>query len=327
MNNDLTQTVERFAGRRVLLVGDFMLDQYVFGDAERISPEAPVPVLRVIERQERVGGAGSVALDVAALAARVVCCGLLGQDSFAERVAQALSGAGADIRGLIRVGDRPTITKTRLVGLAEHRHRQQIIRVDDELIRPPAEDDERKLLAFVRDALPDVDVVCLEDYDKGVLSPRISAAVIDAARQGGKPVFIDPARSPAWEKYSGATLLTPNRAETPILHDHSLNVQPGAHVLYDSDLTQARIGGTAAFKWNRYHPEYDGLPDIITADASYSRLLAPRTRMSLIDNYSYFYAPGEVFGVSRVPGHPQGGRVQGRHVLHGEIGELLLVGH
>jgi D-beta-D-heptose 7-phosphate kinase/D-beta-D-heptose 1-phosphate adenosyltransferase len=208
--------VERFAGRRVLLVGDFMLDQYVFGDAERISPEAPVPVLRVIERQERVGGAGSVALDVVALGARVVCCGLLGQDSFGERVAQALSGAGADIRGLIRVGDRPTITKTRLVGLAEHRHRQQIIRVDDELVRPPAEDDERKLLDFVREALADVDVVCLEDYDKGVLSPGICTAVIDAARRSGKPVFIDPARSPAWEKYSGATLLTPNRAEFEI---------------------------------------------------------------------------------------------------------------
>ena len=127
MNDKLTSLVERFAGRRVLLVGDFMLDQYVFGDAERISPEAPVPVLRVIERQERVGGAGSVALDVVALGARVVCCGLLGQDSFGERVAQALSGAGADIRGLIRVGARPTITKTRLVGLAEHRPRQQIM--------------------------------------------------------------------------------------------------------------------------------------------------------------------------------------------------------
>ena len=183
MNDKLTSLVERFAGRRVLLVGDFMLDQYVFGDAERISPEAPVPVLRVIERQERVGGAGSVALDVVALGARVVCCGLLGQDSFGERVAQALSGAGADIRGLIRVGDRPTITKTRLVGLAEHRHRQQIIRVDDELVRPPAEDDERKLLDFVREALADVDVVCLEDYDKGVLSPGICTAVIDAARR------------------------------------------------------------------------------------------------------------------------------------------------
>ena len=213
MSSALSFIVERFPGNRVLLVGDFMLDRYVFGDAERISPEAPVPVLRVIERQDRVGGAGSVALNVIALGAHVTCCGLLGKDSFGDRVAQALGEAGCDIRGLVRVGDRPTITKTRLVGLAEHRHRQQMLRVDDEVVRPPAADDERALLAAVDAALPQADVVCLEDYAKGVLSPGVCAAVIAAARRHGKPVFVDPARTPDWTKYAGATLLTPNRAE------------------------------------------------------------------------------------------------------------------
>ena len=195
MPPELLEIVGRFAGRRVLLVGDFMLDRYVFGDAERISPEAPVPVLRVLERQDRVGGAGSVAQDMLALGAKVRCFGLLGQDTFGERIAKFLSDAGADTDGLLRVGDRPTITKTRMVGLAEHRHRQQILRVDDEIVRPPTDDDSARLLAAVTTALPESDVVCLEDYAKGLLSPGVCCAVIAAAREHGKPVLIDPSLS------------------------------------------------------------------------------------------------------------------------------------
>lgn len=216
MTAELLQTVARFRTARVLLVGDFMLDRYIFGDAERISPEAPVPVLRVIERQDRVGGAGSVALNVVALGAEVVCCGLLGRDGFGDRVQQALDEAGCRTDGLIRVDDRPTITKTRLVGLAEHRHRQQILRFDDEVVRPPAAPDQQRLLAAARATLAAIDVVCLEDYAKGVLSPETCAAIISAARAARKPVFVDPARTPAWDKYAGATLLTPNRTELEI---------------------------------------------------------------------------------------------------------------
>jgi len=215
-NHELVATLERFAGRHLLLIGDFMLDRYVFGDAERISPEAPVPVLRVIERQDRVGGAGSVALNIVALGARVTCCGVLGKDAWGDRVLQALSEAGADVRGLLRVGDRPTITKTRLVGLAEHRHRQQILRVDDELVRPLSAEDERSLLAMIESVVSEVDAICLEDYDKGVLSPKVCATAIGAARRHGRPVFVDPARRPCWDKYARATLLTPNRAELEI---------------------------------------------------------------------------------------------------------------
>jgi D-beta-D-heptose 7-phosphate kinase/D-beta-D-heptose 1-phosphate adenosyltransferase len=210
--------IERFAGARVLLVGDFMLDRYVFGDAERISPEAPVPVLRVIERQDRVGGAGSVALNVVALGGKVFCCGLLGKDEFGDRVEKALREVGCDAGGLLRVNDRPTITKTRLVGLAEHRHRQQMLRVDDEIVRPLAAEDERRMLACVKEHLPRVSLVCLEDYDKGMLSPATCQAIVAAARHAGKPVLVDPARSPEWEKYAGATLLTPNRAEMEIAY-------------------------------------------------------------------------------------------------------------
>ncbi len=216
MHRDLIATVENFGRARVLLVGDFMLDRYIFGDADRISPEAPVAVLRVIERQDAVGGAGSVALNVAALGGSVTCCGLMGRDSFGDRVADALKAAGCETSGLIRADDRPTITKTRLIGLAEHRHRQQILRVDDEMVAPPSPADRERLLDVVDGALARVDVVCLEDYAKGTLSAEVCSAVVSAARKQGKPVFVDPAREPDWNKYAGATLLTPNRAELDI---------------------------------------------------------------------------------------------------------------
>ncbi len=213
MQRELLEIVERFPGRRVLLVGDFMLDRYVFGDAERISPEAPVPVLRVRERQDRVGGAGSVALNLAALGAQVACFGLLGRDRFGEQVTASLAEAGAATDGLVRADDRPTITKTRLVGLAEHRHRQQILRVDDEIVQPPTEADARRLIDAVRAAVARADVVCLEDYAKGVLSPDVCEAIVAAARAAGKPVLVDPARGGGWEKYRGATCVTPNLRE------------------------------------------------------------------------------------------------------------------
>lgn len=212
MNSALLSIVERFRDRRILVVGDFMLDRYVFGDAERISPEAPVPVLRVVERQDRVGGAGSVAANVAALGAKAICYGAIGRDSFGERVRQMLTQAGADVASLIEVDNRPTITKTRLVGLAEHRHRQQILRVDDEVVGPIPEAAAERLTREILAALPQCDVVCLEDYAKGVLTPAICERVTQAARRLKKPVLVDPAKT-NWMKYKSATLLTPNRAE------------------------------------------------------------------------------------------------------------------
>lgn len=213
MTSQLIPIVERFAGTRVLLVGDFMLDQYVFGDAERISPEAPVPVLRIIDRQDRVGGAGSVALNLATLGATASCCGMIGHDASGELVLKLLNEAGVQTEGLIPVEDRPTITKTRMVGLAEHRHRQQILRVDDEIVRPPDANDSNRLLTFAKAAVAEVDVICLEDYAKGVLMPRFCQQVIAAARRAGKPVLVDPGRLSDWSRYEGATAMTPNRAE------------------------------------------------------------------------------------------------------------------
>ena len=216
MNGLLLSLLDRFAGARVLLVGDLMLDRYIIGDASRISPEAPVPVLHVVDRQDRVGGAASVAMNIAGLGATAMCCGLVGDDRHGARVRTLLSEAGVDVTGTLTVADRPTITKTRLVGLAEHRHRQQILRVDEELVRPPADADAGRLLDVALDLLQQADVLCLEDYAKGLLSDDLCGRLIAAARAAGKPVLVDPCRRPGWEKYTGATLLTPNLAELEI---------------------------------------------------------------------------------------------------------------
>ncbi len=213
MDAQLLQIVERFADQRILLVGDFMLDRYISGDAERISPEAPVPVLRVVEQEERVGGAGAVALNIAALTAGVTCFGLLGEDAAGLAVRAQLERAGADTGGMLAAGDRPTTTKIRFVGLAEHRHRQQLLRVDDEVARPIGAEQIEQLAARVVAALPGAGAVCLEDYAKGVLAPDLCQRVIAAARAAGVPVLIDPCRGGGWDKYRGATLMTPNRAE------------------------------------------------------------------------------------------------------------------
>jgi len=213
MDTELLNLVQRFAGVPVLLVGDFMLDRYVFGEVERISQEAPVPVLRAIEREDRLGGAGFVALNVLALRGYVRCCGLLGEDQAAKTVVRELQDAGANTEGLVRSADRPTIIKTRFVGLADHRHQQQVLRVDEERTDPLQKTDEQSLLEAVTKLLPGTRIVCLQDYGKGVVSTDLCVAVIRCARDRGLPVCIDPARREDWAKYNGATLATPNRAE------------------------------------------------------------------------------------------------------------------
>ncbi|HSW46621.1 MAG TPA: bifunctional heptose 7-phosphate kinase/heptose 1-phosphate adenyltransferase [Phycisphaerae bacterium] len=210
---ELIALVERFGGQRVLLVGDLILDRYIYGDAERISPEAPVPVLRKKQEEERVGGAGSVAANLCELGIEVICCGAVGLDDAGNRVRALLSAQGVHTRGILAVHDRSTTTKTRFIGLAQHRHRQQIIRVDDEVTHPLDDGDARRLEKVILAAIPDVAAVCLEDYDKGLLTESLCRKVIDTAGKHGKTVLIDPARLTDYRKYRGATLLTPNRQE------------------------------------------------------------------------------------------------------------------
>jgi D-beta-D-heptose 7-phosphate kinase/D-beta-D-heptose 1-phosphate adenosyltransferase len=210
----LIDLLEKSANPRILVLGDFMIDRYLYGDAERISPEAPVPVLRVVRQEISLGGAGSVAANIAALGANADCAGVVGADADAGLLVKRLSDLGAATDGLLAMADRPTTRKTRLIGLAQHRHRQQLIRMDDEITSPIEGEAAEKLIAYALARLGACRAVCIEDYDKGVVTSQIAGAVIEAARQRNIPTLVDPASIADYRRYAGASVMTPNRSET-----------------------------------------------------------------------------------------------------------------
>jgi D-beta-D-heptose 7-phosphate kinase/D-beta-D-heptose 1-phosphate adenosyltransferase len=225
---DLLKIATSLGSPSILLVGDLMLDAYVYGDALRISPEAPVQVLRVVRREYCCGGAASVAADVLALGARCLCIGITGDDGNGQHLRKLLGDLGADISGLLTVKDRPTITKQRIIGLAQHRHRQQLLRVDDENAEPLESSQYEKLLNLYRQKLAQADIVCLQDYNKGILQPQFCQELIQLAKQAGKKVIVDPPLHEDYSKFTGATLITPNRKETSIASGISVDTMDAA---------------------------------------------------------------------------------------------------
>jgi D-beta-D-heptose 7-phosphate kinase/D-beta-D-heptose 1-phosphate adenosyltransferase len=196
----------------VAVVGDLILDRYLLGSVGRVSPEAPVHVVRVEDEEERPGGAGSVAALVTGLGARCRVAGAVGTDGSGERLAALLRAAGAGVGGLVRLRGRPTTVKTRVVA-RNASGRQQILRVDRESDAPLGPGEARALAAAARRALRGADAVVLSDYAKGALPDAVLAAVLREARRRGIPALVDPKRAD-FRAYRGATILTPNRAET-----------------------------------------------------------------------------------------------------------------
>ncbi len=214
MYEKLLKTVTNLGSPKILLVGDFMLDVYIYGDALRISPEAPVPVLKVTKTEYSCGGAGSVATDLAALGALPLCLGVIGDDQNGKILREKLLKAGADVSGFYTVTGRPTISKQRLIGLAQHRHQQQLFRMDEESTEPLSDEQCEKILQTYKDKLKLVCIVCLQDYDKGLLGSLLCKQMIQLAAQANKKVLVDPCLAADYSKYAGATLITPNRRET-----------------------------------------------------------------------------------------------------------------
>jgi D-beta-D-heptose 7-phosphate kinase/D-beta-D-heptose 1-phosphate adenosyltransferase len=214
--HDLIDKLHQMGSPRIGLVGDFMLDRYVYGDVERISPEAPVPVLRSVRTETRPGGAGNVSAAVAALGGMTTCFGSIGNDADGKLLAELLQAVDADTTGLRPQADRPTTVKCRFVGLAQHRHAQQMFRVDDEEALPLPTAAHDAMIQAMADCVEQLDALALEDYDKGTITDETGPAWIAAARQAGKPVLVDPALINNYSRYRGATLLTPNRYETEL---------------------------------------------------------------------------------------------------------------
>jgi len=204
----LVNTIEsRFLHKHILVLGDIMLDRHLFGAVSRISPEAPVPVVRIIRESASPGGAGNVALNLAGLGIKASLCGIIGDDAAADELERLLKDAGIDGSGIVRVPGRPTTTKQRIIG-----GHQQMLRLDREEVTAPSVENLQELHARVLILLDSVSAVIISDYAKGAVSAELAQYVITSARKLKIPVLVDP-KGKDWGKYRGATTIKPNRAE------------------------------------------------------------------------------------------------------------------
>lgn len=213
MATRLIDLVRGLGSPTIVLVGDFMLDRYIFGRANRVSPEAPVPVIHYQHEEWRLGGAGFVLVAMTTLGAKVRAVGMIGRDEAGQNVRRHVLESGADASGLVECNDRPTVTKMRLLGASQERTPQQMIRLDIESDLPCPPEVCSKLLDHALSRLEGADLLCLEDYNKGVLAPAVCRRLIEEARRRAIPVIIDPANLPDYGKYRGATALKLNRPE------------------------------------------------------------------------------------------------------------------
>ncbi len=202
----LIDLLDAAAAQHVCVVGDAMLDVYLRGDVDRISPEAPVPVVRVRERRHALGGAANVAQNVAALGAGCDLVAVIGHDAAGVRLREMLREGGMDARALVQV-ERPTTTKTRVMARA-----QQLVRFDEEEDADLSNDDIARVLHVVHEAVDRASALVFEDYNKGLLVPAVIRGAIERAQARGIPIVVDP-KYRNFFSYAGATVFKPNRRE------------------------------------------------------------------------------------------------------------------
>jgi rfaE bifunctional protein kinase chain/domain len=196
-----------FAGKRIVVLGDVMLDEFIWGRVRRISPEAPVPVVEVDRQTLALGGAGNVASNLVALGASARPIGVVGNDSDAERLRSAFRDVGVNAEGLVTDEDRPTTSKTRVIA-----HSQQVVRADRESRTPIRQEIEERLLSIFRSELESADAVVVSDYGKGLLTPALLSSALTAAREKGITVCLDP-KMRNFVHYQPVTVITPNNQE------------------------------------------------------------------------------------------------------------------
>jgi D-glycero-beta-D-manno-heptose-7-phosphate kinase len=196
-----------FTGCRILVVGDVMLDEFVWGRVARISPEAPVPVVEVMGQSFHLGGAGNVAANVRALGGQAVVAGVVGRDVAGDRVRESLRLAGVEDALAVAEDDRPTTLKTRIIA-----HHQQVVRADRERADEVDTALEKAVLAGAERALRGVSAIVVSDYQKGVVTARLMKALLARARRRRLPVLVDP-KVRHFARYRGADLVTPNQLE------------------------------------------------------------------------------------------------------------------
>ncbi|RZU39638.1 D-glycero-beta-D-manno-heptose-7-phosphate kinase [Edaphobacter modestus] len=245
-----------FSKLKVLVVGDIMLDRYIHGEVDRISPEAPVPVLRHAQRYERAGGAANVAVNLAGLGCQAILSGFWGSDTEQSELQAILDRAGVDAVGVV-TSSLPTISKTRIVG-----RMQQLLRLDIESRDAPPAIEMERLIDRATSLVDKVHAVVLSDYAKGALSRELCASVIRAARAKGIPVLADP-KTPDLSKYSGATSVCPNLGELSLatgISSHQIDAlldagqdQVARHGLQFLTVTMSEKGIGVLWPERRYH--------------------------------------------------------------------------
>jgi len=213
MSDRLISLLESTVRPRILVVGDLILDCYLWGDVDRISPEAPIPLLRVAQEEHRLGGAGSVVAMLAALDANVRLASIVGNDIQAAHVRALLSDLQVDVEQLPTVEGRRTTVKERFLGRAQSRHPQQMIRVDYEDDGPLDAATCGRIVGLVERLVGSTDLVLVSDYNKGVCAEEVVTGTIAAARAAGVRVVADPIRGGDYRRYAGCTCITPNRLE------------------------------------------------------------------------------------------------------------------
>ena len=219
------EILARFPKARVLVVGDLVLDQFVWGKAERISPEAPVPVVWAETQSYMPGGASNVVNNIVSLGGQAALCGVVGEDAHADTLVRILRDRGVDCDGILAEADRPTTVKTRII--AAH---QQVVRVDWEKTQPVTGAGARRLLEAVRRKIGNVDAVVIEDYGKGVVTPFLLKQVIGLARRHHAIVTVDP-KIEHFGYYKGITAMTPNEKEAA--------AGAGIKIVTDADVDRA----------------------------------------------------------------------------------------
>jgi D-beta-D-heptose 7-phosphate kinase/D-beta-D-heptose 1-phosphate adenosyltransferase len=254
----LTQTavaplLALFPRQHVVVVGDVMLDEYVRGDVARISPEAPVPVVDLTERQMMPGGAANAAANIISLGATATIVGVVGADAQAEYLRSAMSERGIGTSGLVTASDRSTTHKLRIVART-----QQIVRVDVETRAPISAETDEHLVTQIRAAAATAQAIVISDYAKGVVTARVIAACIEAAHAAGIPLVVDP-KGRDFSRYAGATIITPNVLE--------LEVAAGVATHNDTDAIDAAARSLM--------PGLKGTQILVTRGARGMTLLAP----------------------------------------------------
>ena len=243
------ELVGKFAGKRVLVVGDFILDEYLLGDTKRVSREAPVVVIDYKESVCHPGGAANAVQNVAALGARVCACGVIGSDGYGGALKDLLDKRGADTSGLVETADISTAVKTRILAGELHAQRQQVARIDRSYritaSSSAVEDVRKRALGMIEDA----DVVVISDYGMGVVPGSVSASVIKAARERQIPVVVDSRRE--LTSYVGASVGTPNEVELFDAMGVKKLEKPGLIALAKKAIQNTKLEGLVVTRGNQ----------------------------------------------------------------------------